>query len=134
MIGLSSLLQGLQHQPQQLLTVSCSFLACGKHAIRVLLQSSSVCTPSVGFHAHLSVVVRAGLVVHALLWVHVGNGADSVVVLGLGVRGWQVCRRPQQLLEHDPLLRGAATATPAASSWQLQACRAEDECPDGVNE
>lgn len=58
--------------------------------------------PSVG--VYLSVVVRAGLVVHALLGVNVGNGAYSVVILRLGVGGWQVGRRLQQLLEHHPLL------------------------------
>lgn len=52
----------------------------------------------------LAVVVRASLVVHALLRFDVGNSADGVVVLRLGVRAGHVCGALHQLLEGHPLL------------------------------
>lgn len=53
----------------------------------------------------LAVVVRASLVIHALLGVDVGNCAESVVVLWLRIRAGHVCRTLGELLEGDPLLR-----------------------------
>lgn len=53
---------------------------------------------------YFSVVIRARLVVHALLRVNVGNCADGIVVLRLGIRCRQVCWLLVQLLEGDPLL------------------------------
>ena len=52
----------------------------------------------------LAVVVRAGLVVHVLLGVYVGNRADGIVVLWLGVRAGHICWALGQVLEGDPLL------------------------------
>lgn len=53
---------------------------------------------------YLSIVVRAGMVVHALLGVNVGHCADGTVPLRLGIRGRQVRCLLVQLLERDPLL------------------------------
>ena len=53
---------------------------------------------------YLSIIFWAGLVVHALLGVYIGNGADSIVILRLGIWGWQIRRLLLQLLEEHPLL------------------------------
>lgn len=67
-------------------------------------SQESADTSAAGGGMYLSVVIRAGLVVHALLRVNVGDCADGVVVLRLGIRCRQVCWLLVQLLESDPLL------------------------------
>ncbi len=54
--------------------------------------------------AHLAVVIRAGLVVHALLWVDVGHSAYGVVILWLGIGAGHVCWALHQLLQGHSLL------------------------------
>lgn len=67
-----------------------------------LLSTCSL--PDVQRHAHLAVVVGAGLVVHALLRVYVGHSAYCIVVLWLGVGAGHVCRALHQLLQGHSLL------------------------------
>ena len=55
-------------------------------------------------HAHLAVVVGAGLVVHALLRVNVGHSAYGIVVLWLGVGAGHIRWALHQLLQGHPLL------------------------------
>lgn len=54
--------------------------------------------------SHLAVVIRASLVVHALLGVYIGNCAGGVMVLRLSIRAGHVGRALGELLEGHPLL------------------------------
>ncbi len=60
--------------------------------------------PNVQRHAHLAVVIGAGLVVHALLRIDVGHSAYGVVVLWLGIGAGHVCWALHQLLQGHSLL------------------------------
>lgn len=53
---------------------------------------------------YLAVVVRASLVVHALLGVYIGNCAGGIMVLRLSIRAGHLCRALGELLEGHPLL------------------------------